>query len=297
MKRKIITVLACLSFLATPAFALNVQLDAGNEGYTGTDFDADTLTDPWDEASIRADTATTQFDDDGDGEVSVGDSFTDSGHAKWIGYNFLPGTDSDSEGLDDAGGYDVTVEWDNLTGYVDQISGENNTNHNTVYTGGSFDFYFDPTHDTDFGDTTRPSDDTGFDSGGGDEAHMMTISSLTGTGTNTFDADGDFQQGSSQFLGQITFLEEGYLQEYPSGLDLNNYISLNWLFSELNQNTQSGGIIQEDTGQENELFTVYSRHDGSMSFEVIPEPTTLLLFGTGLIGLAGFGRRKFFKKN
>ena len=36
---------------------------------------------------------------------------------------------------------------------------------------------------------------------------------------------------------------------------------------------------------------------GSPETSPVPEPTTLVLFGAGLVGLVGVGRKKFFRKD
>ena len=45
------------------------------------------------------------------------------------------------------------------------------------------------------------------------------------------------------------------------------------------------------------FFTVTGNTGDKFLVSQVPEPTTLLLFGTGLLGLAGLGRKKLFKKS
>lgn len=79
----------------------------------------------------------------------------------------------------------------------------------------------------------------------------------------------------------------------PSGALLSDLITLNLAFS----TSQDSINLINDLGEYADGVKVLTRTTGGKAdFQAVPEPTTMLLFGTGLLGLGFFARRKFVIK-
>jgi hypothetical protein len=199
-----------------------------------------------------------------------------------------------------------------ITFLLVSIFGVSTTSEATLFDRGEgliYDDYFDITwlQDINYSQTSGDDDDGNMS---WNEA-MNWVDKLEYKGFSNWRLpDAHNQDGSGPETGQeVKYSEIGHLYfidlDNPVGLPLQNsgpFVGLAsnvlWYGTEETSaiayafRTTDGDTM---TATKDTEFTAWAVHDGDIGFVPIPEPATIMLLSSGLIGLAGLGRKKFLK--
>jgi hypothetical protein len=152
-----------------------------------------------------------------------------------------------------------------------------------VYTSGTLNLYLTQTPYAFNTWQLGADDDVGFTG-----TQVASLSLLSGTGY-LLPLGGGKYTGTVDLDWKFTMIADGFwLDGNGNVLSLDDLSEGEYLMAIADANTNS--VLFSLDGQGNTI--VYSKHDGSVSVGVVPEPATMALFGTGLLGLAGAGLRK-----
>ena len=261
---------------ATPIYMDIGPLNSGVD-YNG---DGDTVTGIHDQWVFFSKTKTTI--NAGNDGITIGDTFTDEGS---LYVTYLQGT-FDTEGLNQNSsliqGYEITAYWDNIQGKVTDVQQNQidptKLDIDTIYTGGTISFYFDH----------PPALAGAYPAYNAAEAHdgiqFMTAEVISGTGH----IDERDQNGHVYLTAKINSIADNVLFFGTSNLDFHELIGQEIVLGFVDENINHFVYNYNDYPP---TIYAFSDHDGSIEFAV-PEPATLFLFGSGLFGLAGIGRRR-----
>ncbi len=157
--------------------------------------------------------------------------------------------------------------------------------------------FFDLSGDIQWYLDTTPDSDIETGAGFTDGTEFLTGDLVSVTGTFAL---GTSWHGSSSFAIDITNVDSTFLEVDPinPGVFLigSTFVSTIDLFTSFIPRVHVPGVIGDDP------YTLLAadivlKGDASSTFSAVPEPTTILLLGAGLIGLGVFGRRKLRKKS
>lgn len=157
-----------------------------------------------------------------------------------------------------------------------RLEGKYNSDTNIVFTGGAATMYRDANGDYDYND-------------GDDEIAVFAFSSaLVSQLSGSLLGDLGNLGMKIDFAFKFDSLDEDYWGDKE--IDL---VDKEWLFSVVGGRIDQEALwVDPDNG---EYIIKWQFPGAQMEFSAIPEPATMLLFGLGLLGLAGTSRKKFNK--
>lgn len=158
-----------------------------------------------------------------------------------------------------------------------------NDSYDSVFTGGNATMYVD---------TGTANKD--YDSG---ETKVAEFSFSQG---DDFSLDSSVFGGGSDTIGisfETTSMNTDYFSQASGFADPQDLIGSGFLFAVTQGSASLSSFEGDDSTDPDQIVIGFQETGFDAKFNQVPEPTTLLLFGTGLLGLAAFGRKKFIKKS